>query len=108
MIGGIVTVPVAGFALLPSFLGQGRHKVDLGPITEFPEGQWLIATFMVDPAEGEVSRRTAFIRNNGHVQERAELHDHLEPLRPPRLPGAGERPDREDVDRDDGERPRSG
>jgi Rieske Fe-S protein len=65
LIGGVVTVPVAGFALLPSFLSQGRHKVDLGPITEFPEGQWLISTFMVDPAEGEVSRRTAFIRNNG-------------------------------------------
>ena len=65
LIGGIVTVPVAGFALLPSFLHQGRHKVDLGPLTDFPEGQWLIATFLVDPALGEVSRRTAFVRNNG-------------------------------------------
>jgi Rieske Fe-S protein len=65
LIGGIVTVPVAGFALLPSFLGQGRHKVDLGPLSEFPEGQWLVATFMTDPAAGEVSRRTAFVRNNG-------------------------------------------
>ena len=65
VIGGLVTVPVAGFALLPSFLGQGRHKVDLGPLTDFPEGQWLIATFMVDPHAGEVSRRTAFVRNNG-------------------------------------------
>jgi Rieske Fe-S protein len=65
VIGGVVTVPVAGFALLPSFLGQGQHRVDLGPITEFPEGQWLIATFMVDPSIGEVSRRTAFVRNNG-------------------------------------------
>ena len=27
----------------------------------------------------------------------AELHDHLEPLRPPRLPGAGERPERTEV-----------
>ena len=65
VIGGVVTVPVAGFALLPAFLGQGRHKVDLGPLTEFPEGQWLIATFMVDPSLGEVSRRTAFVRHNG-------------------------------------------
>jgi Rieske Fe-S protein len=65
LIGGIVTVPVAGFALLPGFLHQGRHKVDLGPLTDFPENQWLIATFMTDPALGEVSRRTAFIRNNG-------------------------------------------
>jgi Rieske Fe-S protein len=65
VIGGIVTVPVAGFALLPPFLGQKKHEVDLGPITDFAEGQWYVTTFTVDPAEGEVSRRTAFIRNNG-------------------------------------------
>jgi Rieske Fe-S protein len=65
VIGGIVTVPVAGFALLPSFLGQKRHEVDLGPLTAFPDGKWFIATFMTDPEEGEVSRRTAFIRSNG-------------------------------------------
>ncbi|TMM11758.1 MAG: Rieske 2Fe-2S domain-containing protein [Actinobacteria bacterium] len=67
VIGGIVTVPVAGFALLPSFLGQKGHKVDLGPVDAYPVGKWFIATFMVDPSEGEVSRRTAFVRNNGPV-----------------------------------------
>ncbi|SRR5579871_3182640 len=65
LIGGIITVPVAGFAILPGFLRQEGHKVDLGPVSGFPQGQWYIATFMVDPAEGEVSRRTAFVRNNG-------------------------------------------
>jgi Rieske Fe-S protein len=65
VIGGIVTVPVAGFALLPPFIGQKKHEVDIGPITDFAEGQWYVATFTVDPPEGEVSRRTAFIRNNG-------------------------------------------
>jgi Rieske Fe-S protein len=67
LIGGIITVPVAGFAVLPSFLGQKRHSVDLGPLTDFDEGQWYIATFMTDPKQGEVSRRTAFIRNNGNA-----------------------------------------
>jgi Rieske Fe-S protein len=67
VIGGIVTVPVAGFALLPPFLGQKRHEVDLGPLTAFPVGKWFISTFMSDPSEGEVTRRTAFIRNNGTV-----------------------------------------
>jgi Rieske Fe-S protein len=67
VIGGLITVPVAGFAILPSFLGQKQHKVDLGPLSTFPLGQWYIATFIVDPAQGEVSRRTAFIRNNGTV-----------------------------------------
>jgi Rieske Fe-S protein len=68
-IGGLITLPVAGFAVLPGFLGQTQHKVDLGPISKFPLGKWFIATFIVDPAEGEVSRRTAFIRNNGNVAD---------------------------------------
>jgi Rieske Fe-S protein len=65
VIGGIITVPVAGFAVLPSFLKQKKSTVDLGPTTDFAEGQWYTTTFIADPAEGEVSRRTAFIRNNG-------------------------------------------
>jgi Rieske Fe-S protein len=65
LIGGIVTVPIAGFAILPSFLGQKRHEVDMGPLDAYPVGKWFIGTFMTDPKEGEVSRRTAFIRNNG-------------------------------------------
>jgi menaquinol-cytochrome c reductase iron-sulfur subunit len=69
VIGGVVTLPVAGFALLPPFLGQKRHEVDLGPVTDLTEGQWYIATFETDPAEGVTSRRTAFVRNNGSVQE---------------------------------------
>jgi Rieske Fe-S protein len=66
-IGGLITLPVAGFALLPPFLDQLQHKIDLGPISNFPLNVWYIATFIVDPAEGEVSRRTAFVRNNGNV-----------------------------------------
>jgi Rieske Fe-S protein len=69
VIGGLITVPVAGFALLPSFLNQKQHKVDLGPISKFPLNSWYIATFVVDPVQGEVSRRTAFIRNNGTVTD---------------------------------------
>jgi menaquinol-cytochrome c reductase iron-sulfur subunit len=68
VIGGVVTVPVAGFAILPAFLGQKGHEVDLGPVSDLTEGQWYIATFVVDPKEGETSRRTAFVRNNGSVQ----------------------------------------
>jgi Rieske Fe-S protein len=67
VIGGIITVPVAGFAVLPGFVGQKRHKVDLGLLSDFADGQWYIATFMLDPTEGEVSRRTAFIRSNGSI-----------------------------------------
>jgi quinol---cytochrome c reductase iron-sulfur subunit, bacillus type len=68
LIGGLVTIPVVGFAVAPSFLGQKRHRVDLGPISTFPEGEWYIATFVTEPAEADVSNRTAFIRNNGVYQ----------------------------------------
>ena len=67
VIGGMITVPVAGFAVLPGFVGQKRHKVDLGLLSDFADGQWYIATFTLDPAEGETSRRTAFVRNNGQL-----------------------------------------
>ena len=71
VIGGLIVVPVAGFAALPSFLGQQEHKVDLGPISNFPLNDWFIATFMLDIEQGEVSRATAFVRNNGNVTDPA-------------------------------------
>jgi Rieske Fe-S protein len=65
VIGGIVTAPIVGFAVVPAFLHQGHPEIDLGPLENFPEGQYRVATFMDDPAQGEVSRRTIFVRNNG-------------------------------------------
>ncbi|MGH3062605.1 MAG: ubiquinol-cytochrome c reductase iron-sulfur subunit, partial [Gaiellaceae bacterium] len=65
VIGGIVTVPVLGFAVLPAFVNQEYPEVDLGPLDNYPEGDWVIATFTSEPEDGPVSRRTAFIRNNG-------------------------------------------
>jgi Rieske Fe-S protein len=56
---------VAGFVLLPPFVGQKKHRVDLGPVSDYAEGQWYITTFVVDPEQAAVARRTAFIRNNG-------------------------------------------
>ncbi len=69
-IGAAVTLPVLGFAVLPSFTGEGieTKDVDLGPIRNFPEGQYVIATYLENPEQGEVSRRTAFVRNNGFAE----------------------------------------
>jgi menaquinol-cytochrome c reductase iron-sulfur subunit len=67
LIGGIVTLPVLGFALMPAFVDQGEKEVDVGPIDDFPEGKYVVATFMRDPKQGEISRFTTFIRNNGSV-----------------------------------------
>ena len=68
-LGGVITVlvavPVAGFAVLPAFVGQGTDDIDIGPIDDYPEGEFVVATFLSDPEQGEVSRRTAYVRNNG-------------------------------------------
>jgi Rieske Fe-S protein len=64
-IGAIVTLPVLGFAVAPAFVDQDYPEVDLGPLDEYPEGEWLTATFTSVPDDGKVSRRTAFVRYNG-------------------------------------------
>jgi Rieske Fe-S protein len=70
-LGGVVALgvalPAVGFAVLPSFLGQRRRPVDLGPIAAFPEGEFVVATFLADPQAGEITRRAAYVRNNGLV-----------------------------------------
>lgn len=68
VIGGLVTVPAIGFAILPAFIDQDHPPVDIGSLDEYPEGQWMIATFLLDPEQGEVSRRTAYVRNNGMLE----------------------------------------
>jgi menaquinol-cytochrome c reductase iron-sulfur subunit len=65
LIGLAVTLPVAGFAIIPSFVGGRRRAVDLGPISAFPEGKFVVVTFLADPKEGEISRRAAYVRSNG-------------------------------------------
>jgi menaquinol-cytochrome c reductase iron-sulfur subunit len=65
LIGVIVTVPTVGFMVAPAFIRQHPKSVDLGPFDKFPEGQFLIATFIRDPVQGQVSRRSAYVRNNG-------------------------------------------
>lgn len=66
VIGGLVTLPVLGFMIGPAFLKQGVRDNDLGPIESYPEGEFMVTTF-TSSEEGDVSRRTAFIRNNGFL-----------------------------------------
>jgi Rieske Fe-S protein len=65
VITGIVAAPVTVFAIGPAFVGQGEEEIDIGPLEDYPEGNFVIATFMARPDEGEVSRRTAYVRYNG-------------------------------------------
>jgi menaquinol-cytochrome c reductase iron-sulfur subunit len=54
-----------GFAVLPTFIDQGTDDIDIGSVDEYPENRFVIATFLLYPEQGEVSRRTAYVRNNG-------------------------------------------
>jgi Rieske Fe-S protein len=73
VIGGIVTLPILGFAIAPVFQTEHHDEIDLGPISNFKEGQFVVATFLANPKEGEVSRRTAYVRNNGVVNGNASF-----------------------------------
>jgi quinol---cytochrome c reductase iron-sulfur subunit, bacillus type len=66
LIGGLVTVPALGFMIAPAFVGQENDEIDLGPIDNFPEQQFVVAQFNSKKEQSpEVGRRAAFIRNNG-------------------------------------------
>jgi Rieske Fe-S protein len=65
LIGGLVTVPAIGLMVAPAYVKQGYPDVDLGPLENFTEGKWFVTSFSMKPEEGEVARRTAYIRNNG-------------------------------------------
>jgi Rieske Fe-S protein len=65
LVGAMVALPVAGFAILPSFRRERHAPIDIGATKDFPEGQYMVTSFLLDPAAGDVSRRTAYVRNNG-------------------------------------------
>lgn len=67
LIGAIVTLPAVAAALVPGFVKQKAKKVDLGPLSNFEEGQYYVATFERNAEEGHISRMSAFIRNNGDL-----------------------------------------
>jgi Rieske Fe-S protein len=67
VIGGLVTLPALGFMIAPPFLKQGTKDHDVGPLTDFPEGRFVVVQFTSDASQGAVSRRTAYIRYNGQL-----------------------------------------
>jgi Rieske Fe-S protein len=69
LIGAVVTIPPLALLTASGFEGQSFHKVNLGALEEFPVGKFIITTFVESPEAGEVSRRTAYIRNNGFLGE---------------------------------------
>ena len=94
VIGAIVTLPAVGFALAARRSSsrrqhEGRPRPDRR--TSRRASGWSPPSLR-DPTQGEISRRTAFIRNNGLLDGEPSFTDHLEPLRAPRLPGAAGRP----------------
>lgn len=92
LVGALVALPVAGFALLPSFTRTRRAPVDVGPLADFPEGQYMVTTFLIDPTAGAVARRTAYVRNNGLLGTAPSFTVHLEPVHACRLSDPAQRP----------------
>jgi Rieske Fe-S protein len=68
LVGGLVTVPALGFMVAPAYVDQGYPDIDLGPLENFTEGTWFVTSFFLRPAAGEVTRRTAYVRNNGQLR----------------------------------------
>ena len=70
-IGGLIAlgiaVPTVGLAALPSFLRRRHPAIDLGPTSSFPVDEFIVVTFLSDTEAGEVSRRAAYVRNNGSL-----------------------------------------
>jgi Rieske Fe-S protein len=64
-IGAVVTIPAVGFAVVPAFVDQSHPDIDLGPMDNFPQGDWIITHFFLDPTQGDVANRVAYIRYNG-------------------------------------------
>jgi Rieske Fe-S protein len=69
LIGAVVTIPPLALLTASGFEGQSFQKVNLGALDDFPVGKFIITTFVENPEAGEVSRRTAYIRNNGFLGE---------------------------------------
>jgi menaquinol-cytochrome c reductase iron-sulfur subunit len=65
LIGAIVTLPALAAALVPGFVKQKAKPTDLGPVENFEESKYYVATFARNAEEGEISHMSAFIRNNG-------------------------------------------
>jgi Rieske Fe-S protein len=66
-VGALIAVPALGFMIAPAFLDQGAKAHDLGPLADFPQGEFVWTTFTADPAQGAVSRRSVFVRSNGLI-----------------------------------------
>jgi Rieske Fe-S protein len=67
-LGGVLTLPVLGFMVLPSFTNVEEDEADLGPLENFRKGDFVIASYLAVPQQGEVTRRTVFVRNNGPAE----------------------------------------
>src|ERR671935_115010 len=63
---GIVCILVGLIVSWPA-VAVGATPTGLFAFLWVPEGQYVVATFMRNPEEGEISRRTAYVRNNGFV-----------------------------------------
>ena len=90
VIGGLVTVPALGFMIGPAFLKQGE-KPRPRPGQRLPGGRVRDRHVHGRPEAGLRLPPHRVRPQQRPARQPAELHDHLQPLRASRLPGAAER-----------------
>lgn len=71
--GGAITVPSVGFMIAPAFERQRHGDSNVGPLANFEKDTYMVTTFMLDKRQGDVSRRTVYVRYNGDVEGQPSL-----------------------------------
>ena len=101
--------PAARHARRLGLRGRKFQPVDLGPLSDLPGGpvhHHHVRRGSATRARSRGAPRTS--ATTGFARQPAELHDPLQPLRAPRLPGAAERAGRGKPVDDQGEQGRAG
>ena len=93
-IGAVATVPVLGFMVLPSFTNVEEDDVDLGPLDNFPEGDYVIATYLANPSQARSAGERCSCGTTARRRRASRASRSLQQVRAPRLPGPAERADR--------------
>ena len=88
--GAAIILPAVGFAVAPIF-HRGKERWEaVGPLADFTADTYRQVVFTETEGIGDAGKTTAYVRKGSSRSRRGPegLHRHLQPLRPPRLPGA--------------------
>ena len=88
--GAAIVLPAVGFAVAPIF-HRGKERWEaVGPVGDFVEDTYRQVVFTETEGIGDAGKTTAYVRKGSERARRGpeRVRRDLQPLRPPRLPGA--------------------